>query len=41
MQTIGGVRDAQGKFTTQPSSNHPQYGMQVLLEQIRHQAKRR
>src|SRR3954451_5355905 len=27
-QIIGGVRDAQGKFTTQPSSNHPQFAMQ-------------
>src|SRR5882672_4135656 len=33
-QTIGGVRDAQGKFTTQPSSNHPQYAMQVLLDRF-------
>src|SRR5438477_1239995 len=30
-QTIGGVRDAQGKFTTQPSSNHPQFAMHGLL----------
>src|SRR5580692_12487546 len=26
-QSIGGVKDAQGKFTTQPSSNHPQFAM--------------
>ena len=30
-QTIGGVRDAQGKFTAPPSSNHPQYAMHALL----------
>ena len=30
-QTIGGVRDAQGKFTTPPASNHPQFAMQGLL----------
>src|SRR2546422_339135 len=33
-QTIGGVRDAQGKFTTQPSSNHPQYAMHGLLDRF-------
>ena len=33
-QTIGGVRDAQGKFTTQPSSNHPQFAMQGLLDRF-------
>jgi ATP-dependent helicase/nuclease subunit B len=33
-QTIGGVRDAQGKFTTPPSSNHPQYAMQGLLDRF-------
>src|SRR6266850_3003764 len=33
-QSIGGVRDAQGKFTTQPSSNHPQYAMQGLLDRF-------
>ena len=33
-QIIGGVRDAQGKFTTQPSSNHPQFAMQGLLDQF-------
>jgi ATP-dependent helicase/nuclease subunit B len=30
-QTIGGIRDAQGKFTTPPASNHPQFAMQGLL----------
>ena len=30
-QTIGGVRDAQGKFTSSPSSNHPQFAMHALL----------
>jgi ATP-dependent helicase/nuclease subunit B len=33
-QTIGGVRDAQGKFTTQPSSNHPQFAMRGLLDRF-------
>ncbi len=33
-QIIGGVRDAQGKFTTQPSSNHPQYAMHGLLDRF-------
>ena len=33
-QTIGGIRDAQGKFTTQPSSNHPQYAMHALLDRF-------
>jgi ATP-dependent helicase/nuclease subunit B len=33
-QTIGGFRDAQGKFTTPPSSNHPQYAMQGLLDRF-------
>jgi ATP-dependent helicase/nuclease subunit B len=33
-QTIGGVRDAQGRFTTQPSSNHPQFAMQGLLDRF-------
>jgi ATP-dependent helicase/nuclease subunit B len=33
-QMIGGVRDAQGKFTTPPSSNHPQYAMQALLHRL-------
>jgi ATP-dependent helicase/nuclease subunit B len=30
-QTIGGVRDAQGKFSIPPASNHPQYAMHALL----------
>jgi ATP-dependent helicase/nuclease subunit B len=33
-QTIGGIRDAQGKFTTHPASNHPQYAMQGLLQRL-------
>lgn len=33
-QIIGGVRNAQGKFTTQPSSNHPQFAMQGLLDRL-------
>jgi len=33
-QTIGGVRDAQGKFTSPPSSNHPQYAMHALLHRF-------
>jgi ATP-dependent helicase/nuclease subunit B len=33
-QTIGGVRDAQGKFTSPPSSNHPQYAMHALLTRL-------
>jgi ATP-dependent helicase/nuclease subunit B len=33
-QTIGGVRDAQGKFTSPPSSNHPQYAMHALLQRF-------
>jgi ATP-dependent helicase/nuclease subunit B len=33
-QTIGGERDAQGKFTTQPSSNHPQFAMHALLDRF-------
>ena len=30
-RSIGGVRDAQGKVTAPPSSNHPQYAMHALL----------
>src|SRR6478735_12653106 len=30
-QMIGGSRDRQGKFTSAPSSNHPQYAMHALL----------
>jgi ATP-dependent helicase/nuclease subunit B len=33
-QSIGGVGDAQGKFTTQPSSNHPQFAMHALLQRF-------
>ena len=33
-QIIGGVRDAQGKFTTPPASNHPQFAMQGLLDRF-------
>src|SRR5712671_2416445 len=33
-QLIGGVRDAQGKFTSPPSSNHPQYAMHALLKKF-------
>jgi ATP-dependent helicase/nuclease subunit B len=33
-QIIGGIRDAQGKFTTLPSSNHPQYAMHALLQRF-------
>src|SRR6266581_1142562 len=31
---IGGVRDTQGKFTTPPASNHPQFAMHALLEKF-------
>ena len=40
-QTIGGVRDAQGKFTTQPSSNHPQFAMHGLLDRFGIKRERR
>jgi ATP-dependent helicase/nuclease subunit B len=33
-QTIGGVRDAQGKFSAPPASNHPQYAMHALLQRF-------
>jgi ATP-dependent helicase/nuclease subunit B len=33
-QTIGGTRNAQGKFTTHPASNHPQYAMHGLLQRL-------
>jgi ATP-dependent helicase/nuclease subunit B len=33
-QTIGGIRDGQGKFTTPPASNHPQFAMQGLLDRF-------
>ena len=32
--TIGGVRDTQGKFTTSPASNHPQFAMHALLDRF-------
>src|SRR6267378_397057 len=31
-QLIGGVSNAQGKFTTLPASNHPQFAMHALLK---------
>jgi len=31
---IGGIRNAQGKFTTPPASNHPQFAMQGLLDRF-------
>src|SRR5882762_6614381 len=31
---IGGVRNAQGKFTTPPASNHPQFAMHAVLEKF-------
>src|SRR5258708_4381120 len=30
-QLLGGIRNAQGKFTTPPASNHPQFAMHALL----------
>jgi ATP-dependent helicase/nuclease subunit B len=33
-QMIGGVKDAQGKFTTHPASNHPQFAMHALLHRL-------
>jgi ATP-dependent helicase/nuclease subunit B len=33
-QSIGGIKDAQGRFTTQPSSNHPQFAMHALLKRF-------
>ena len=33
-QTIGGVRDAQGKFSSPPSSNHPQFAMHAQLTRL-------
>ena len=33
-QMIGGIRDAQGKFTTPPASNHPQFAMHALLHRL-------
>ncbi len=33
-QTIGGERNADGRFTTPPSSNHPQFAMHALLDRF-------
>jgi ATP-dependent helicase/nuclease subunit B len=33
-QLIGGVRDASGKFTSPPASNHPQFAMHALLDRF-------
>jgi ATP-dependent helicase/nuclease subunit B len=33
-QGIGGVRDAHGRFTTHPASNHPQFAMHALLDRL-------
>ena len=33
-QTIGGIEDKGGHFTTQPSSNHPQFAMHALLQRF-------
>src|SRR5580704_11613043 len=33
-QLIGGIQDAQGKFTTPPASNHPQFAMHALLRRL-------
>jgi ATP-dependent helicase/nuclease subunit B len=33
-QLIGGIRDAQGKFTDHPASNHPQFAMHALLQRF-------
>ncbi len=33
-QTIGGVKDAQGKFSSLPASNHPQFAMHALLDRF-------
>ena len=33
-RSIGGIKDAQGRFVTPPSSNHPQYAMQALLQRF-------
>jgi ATP-dependent helicase/nuclease subunit B len=33
-QTIGGILDALGKFTTVPASNHPQFAMHALLQRF-------
>jgi ATP-dependent helicase/nuclease subunit B len=33
-QGIGGIKDAQGKFTIHPASNHPQFAMHALLQRF-------
>jgi ATP-dependent helicase/nuclease subunit B len=33
-QLIGGIRDTQGKFTSPPASNHPQFAMYALLDRF-------
>jgi ATP-dependent helicase/nuclease subunit B len=33
--SIGGVKNAQDKFTTPPSSNHPQFALHALLDRFR------
>src|SRR5213080_484521 len=33
-QLIGGIKDAQGKFTQPPASNHPQFAMHALLHRL-------
>jgi ATP-dependent helicase/nuclease subunit B len=33
-QSIGGIRGADGQYTTQPSSNHPQFAMHALLRRF-------
>jgi ATP-dependent helicase/nuclease subunit B len=33
-QLIGGTRDAQGKLTTPPAPNHPQFAMHALLDRL-------
>ncbi len=33
-QLIGGIRNAQGKFSTPPASNHPQFAMNALLDRF-------
>jgi len=33
-QSIGGTRGADGRFTTPPASNHPQYAMHALLDRF-------
>jgi ATP-dependent helicase/nuclease subunit B len=33
-ETIGGIRDAHGKFTMPPASNHPQFAIHALLDRL-------